>query len=92
LDWAWGPRWRRLWRDWRSWGDLQPHGGSNSIMRLEPLELPGTGPPSKEYTWSNPHMWKRMTLLDISGRRGPQAWGSSMPLCSGMPGREGGSG
>jgi hypothetical protein len=38
-------------------------------------ELPGAGPPTKEYTWRDPwlqmHMWQRMTLLDISGRRGP---------------------
>jgi hypothetical protein len=38
-----------------------------------PLELPGTGPPTKEYTWSDlwswPHMWQRMALLGISRRR-----------------------
>jgi hypothetical protein len=42
-----------------------------------PSELPETGPPTKEYTWSDPwlwpHMWHRMALLDISGRRGPWA-------------------
>jgi hypothetical protein len=47
-------------------------GGSNSVNRPDPLELPGTGPPTKEYTWSLswrwPHMWQRMALLDISGR------------------------
>jgi hypothetical protein len=30
-------------------------------------ELPGTGPPIKEYTWRNPwvqlHIWQRMTLF-----------------------------
>jgi hypothetical protein len=43
----------------------------------DPLELQGTGTPTKEYTlrytWLRPHMWQRMALLDISGRRGPWA-------------------
>jgi hypothetical protein len=53
------------------------------------LELLGTGPPTKEYTWSDPwlqpHMWQRMALLDIIGRSGPWACGDSMPQCRGMP-------
>jgi hypothetical protein len=78
LDWAWGPRWRSWRRDWRSWGGLQPYSGGNSVNWPDPLELPGTGPPNKEYTWSGPwfwpHMWQRMAWLDISGRNGPWAW------------------
>jgi hypothetical protein len=50
-------------------------GGSNSVNRPDTLELPGTGPPTKEYTWRDPwlwpHMWQRMVLLDISGSSGP---------------------
>jgi hypothetical protein len=50
---------------------------SNSVSKPDPLDLPGTGPPTNEYTWSDPwrwpHMWERMALLDISGRRGPRA-------------------
>ena len=38
-------------------------------------ELPGTKPPTKEYTWRDPwlqlHMQQRMALYGISGRRGP---------------------
>ena len=37
-------------------------------------ELPGTGPQTKEYTWSDPWlqppMWQKMALLDISGKSG----------------------
>ena len=40
-------------------------------LNRSPLELPGTGPPSKEYTWRDPwlwlNMWQRMAFLDISG-------------------------
>jgi hypothetical protein len=39
-------------------------------------ELLVTGPPTKEYTWSDPwswpHMWQKMALLDISGPEGVQ--------------------
>ena len=28
-----------------------PMGGSNSVNWPDPLELPGTGPPTKKYTW-----------------------------------------
>jgi hypothetical protein len=38
-----------------------------------PLELPGTGPQTKEYAWRDPwrcpHMCLRIALLDISERR-----------------------
>jgi hypothetical protein len=32
---------------------FQTHGGSNSINRADPLNLPGSRPPTKEYTWNN---------------------------------------
>ena len=55
-----------------------------------------TPPPTKDYTWSSPgrwpHMWQKLALLDISGRRGPPAWGCSMPQCRGMSGQEDGTG
>ena len=61
LDWAqcsWCRSWRR---DWRNLGALQSHQGRNSNNHPEPLELPGTGPPTKEYTCSDPclqlHFW-----------------------------------
>jgi hypothetical protein len=42
-----------------------------------PAELPGIGPPTKEYTWSDPwlqpHTRQRMAVLDMNGRRGPWA-------------------
>jgi hypothetical protein len=44
-------------------------------QQYQPQELPGTKPSTKEYTWRDPwlhlHMYQRMALLDISGRRGP---------------------
>ena len=90
------PGWRNWRRDWRSWGGLQPYGGSNRVNRTDPQELLGTGPPTKEYIWTNPwswpHMWQRMALLSISGRRGPWAWVCSMPQCRVIPGQEDGSG
>jgi hypothetical protein len=61
---------------------LQPHGSSNNVNSQDTPELPGTGPPTKEYSWNNPsqwpHIWQRMALLDISGRRGSWAWGCLM--------------
>ena len=52
-------------------------GVCNTVNRPDPLELPGTGTPTKEYTWRDtwlwPYMWQRMALLDISGKRGPWA-------------------
>ena len=59
-----------------------------------PPELPGTKPPTKEYTWRNPwlqlHMQQRMALSDINWRKGPWSSEGSMPQCRGMPeqGRE----
>ena len=87
-----GPRWRNWRRYGKSWAGLQPHGGIKSINRPDPLEFLGTGPPIKEYTWSNRwcwlHMWQRMVLLDISGRRGLWAWGCLMSQFREMPERE----
>ena len=45
------------------------------LVRL--LEILDTGTPSKEYKWRDPwlwpHMWQRMVLLGISGKRGSWA-------------------
>jgi hypothetical protein len=77
-------------------GVCSPTGVSNSVNRPDAQGLLGIGPPTKEYTWSNswhwPHMWQRMALLDICGRRGPWAWGCLMLQGRGMSGREDGSG
>ena len=78
-------------------GVCSPIEGTDSYWTNQyPPELPGTKPPTKEYTWRDPwlqpHMWQRMAWLDISARRGPWAWGFSMPHCREMPGWEGGSG
>ena len=35
-------------------GDMQPHRKNNNINQLEPPELPGTKPLTKEYTWRDP--------------------------------------
>jgi hypothetical protein len=58
-------------------------------------ELPGTKPLTKEYTWRNlwlqPHMYQRMALLGINGRRDPWSYEGLCRLCevgeSGMDGR-----
>jgi hypothetical protein len=51
--------------------------GEQQCQQARSPELPGTRPPTKEYTWSDPwrwpHVWQKMTLLDISGRRCPWA-------------------
>jgi hypothetical protein len=53
-------------------------------------ELPGTKPPTKEYTWWDSwlqlHMWQRMSYLVINGRRGPWSSEGSMPHYRGMAG------
>ena len=55
-----------------------------------PSELPGTKPPTKDYTWRDPclqpHMYQRMALLVINGRRGPGSFKGSMPLYMELPG------
>jgi hypothetical protein len=59
-------------------------------------ELPGTKPPTKEYTWIDQwfqlHMYQRMALLDNSGKRGPWSCEGLMPQCRGIPGQGYGSG
>jgi hypothetical protein len=59
----------------------QPNPGGGSLRKISNInqpvtpELPETKSPSKEYTWRDPwlqlHMYQRMALLDINGRRGP---------------------
>jgi hypothetical protein len=53
------------------------------MNQLVPPELPGTKPPTKEYTRRNPwlqlHMQQRMALLDINGKRGPWSYKSQCP-------------
>jgi hypothetical protein len=45
--------------------------GVYSPMDLQQYQLARAGPPTKEYTMSNP--WRMMALLDISRKRGPRA-------------------
>ena len=56
-----------------------------------PPEFPGTKAPTKESTWRDPllqqHMWLRMALSDINGRRSPWYCEGSMTQCRGMPGQ-----
>jgi hypothetical protein len=70
--------------------------GEQQCQPARPLEFPGNGPPTNEYTWRDPwlwpHTWQRMALLDICGRSGPWSCGGAMPQCRGMPGQEGRSG
>jgi hypothetical protein len=41
-------------------GFASPMEGSNSFNWPDPLELPETGPPTKEYTWRDPWLWPHM--------------------------------
>jgi hypothetical protein len=42
-------------KDWMSWRGLLPHRKNNNINQPDPpSELPGTKPPTKEYTWKEP--------------------------------------
>jgi hypothetical protein len=53
-----------------------PMTGSNSVNKLEPLEIPGAEPLTKNYTWKDPWRWPhnwQMAVLDISRRSGPWA-------------------
>jgi hypothetical protein len=67
--------------------------GSNSVNWPDFPELLGSGQPTKEYTWRDPrlqpHMWKRMALLNISGRSAHWAWWCSMSQSRRMPGYKG---
>jgi hypothetical protein len=56
-------------------GVCNPRRKNNNVNQADIPELPGTKPPTKEYTWRDQwlqmHMQQRMALLDINGRRGP---------------------
>jgi hypothetical protein len=53
--------------------ELAPHRRNNNMKQPVLSELPGTKPLTKEYTWRDPwlqsHMYQRMALLDINGKR-----------------------
>jgi hypothetical protein len=55
-DWVQGPQSRSEGKDWRSWRSLQPHRKNNNINQPDPPPpvLPGTKPPTREYTWRDP--------------------------------------
>jgi len=69
---------------------LQHHRKNNNINQPDTPELPGTKPPTKDYTWGNPwlqqYMKQRMALLGINGRRGPWSREDSFPQGRGMSG------
>jgi hypothetical protein len=73
----------------RKW-TLQPHRRNNNINQPVTPELPGTKPPTKEYTWRDPwlqtHMLQRMILSVINGRRGPWFCEGSIAHYRGFPG------
>ena len=75
---------------------MQPNRKNNNINQSDTPELPGTKPPTKEYTerdlWLQPHMYQRMVLLGINGRKGPCSCEGPMPQCRGMSGQGGRSG
>jgi hypothetical protein len=47
---------------------------------------PRSKSPTREYTWLQLHMYQRMPLLVINGRRDPWSCEGSMPQYRGMPG------
>jgi hypothetical protein len=56
--------------------------------QLDLTELPGTEPPTKEYTWVSPwlllHMYQGTASSGISGRGGAWSWEGVMPQRRGM--------
>jgi hypothetical protein len=67
---------------------LQPHRRNDNINQPDPPELPGTKPPTKEYTWKDPWLQpqQRIALSGINGRRVPWSYEGSILQCRGMPG------
>jgi hypothetical protein len=65
---------------------------TNNMNQTVSPALPGTKPPTKEYTWLQLHMYHRMALLVINGRRGPWSCEYFLPQCRGIPGPGSGSG
>jgi hypothetical protein len=41
---------------------LQPHRKNNNINQQNPIELPGTKAPTKEYTWRDP--WLQLYVAE----------------------------
>ena len=66
LDLAQGPRWRSWRRDWRSWGGLQPHGGSNSVNR------PDTPGPPRD--WNLILKWQWSVQKKERSNSSPRRW------------------
>ena len=54
------------------------HRKNYSIKQLNHPELPGIKSPTKMYTWLQLHMYQRMALSHINGRRGPWSYEGSI--------------
>jgi hypothetical protein len=59
-------------------GVCNPIGRTTISTNQTHPELPGTKPSTKEYTWLQLHMWQRVALTCIKGRRGPWSYESSI--------------
>ena len=63
----------------------------SNINQPDPQNLPGTKPPTKEYTWRDPwlqlHMQQRISLSGINERRVPWLCEGSVPQCRKMSGQ-----
>jgi hypothetical protein len=89
-----GPWWRSWRRDLRSWGGLQPHGGTvptGQTLSPTPPRAPGYWTTNQKIHMEWPIVLATYVAEDDlvgQGRRGPWAWGCLKPQCRGMPGRE----
>jgi hypothetical protein len=58
--------------------------GATVSTSQTPSDLLGAGPPTKEYTWSDPwhwpHMWKRMALFGQWEERPLSLWVFNAPV------------
>jgi len=77
-------------------GVCNPIGGTTTLTNQTPPELPGTKPPTNEYTWRDPwlqlHMYQRMALFSINRRKSSWSCEGLFPHWRGMPGYGGGDG
>jgi len=53
-----GAHWRNQRKDWKSWRGLRPHKNNN----INQLEVPGTKPLTKDYTWTHPGLQILITM------------------------------
>jgi hypothetical protein len=73
----------KLVKDCRSWRGLLPHRKNNNINQPDTPGLPGTKPPTKEYTWRGARL-QLCIYRGLSGVNGRRLCEGLMPQCRGM--------